>query len=83
MADDVNNQAQIKLVDLYKTRWVVRSTGLVTFEALFKYAVVTFRAMRTGTRAERNDDSKSSAASLLGSLTGFHVPFIITARVMA
>ena len=35
--DGDNNPTVTKLVDLCKTRWVARSTSLVTFEALYEY----------------------------------------------
>ena len=80
-----NNPTVTKLVDLCKARWVARSTLLVTFEALYEYVVATFEAISTGTTADWNADSQSSAASLLRSITSFDfvVAFIITAGGMA
>lgn len=74
-----------KLVDLCKTRWVARSTALVTFEALYGHVVATLEAICGGTQGEWNADSQSSAGSLLRSITSFEfiVTFVITSRVMA
>ena len=79
-----DNQSVTKLVDLYKTRRLARSTAFVTLEALCEYVIATFEEVSTGSRAEWNADSQVSAAPLLRSLMSFHfiVSFIITARVV-